>query len=139
MKSTYILLPSVGMMLLTFSVLIVMFRRRVSEMKLKKVHPRKLTTAGVIQELLPESVSASSNLTNLFEFPVIFYMASIALFSLGKIQLLDHVLVWAFFLLRVAHSYIHITYNNVMHRFRAFGFSILILLIIVIRVLIQLI
>jgi len=37
-------------------------------------------------------------------------------------------LAWAFVAARVAHSWIHCTYNKVMHRFRAYALSVFALL-----------
>jgi hypothetical protein len=67
-----------------------------------------------------ENVQAADNFRNLFEVPVLFY-------ALGAVALAAHhvpswlvVGAWIFVALRVVHSFIHCTYNRVMHRLAAF-------------------
>mgnify|MGYP005674111505 FL=1 len=68
------------------------------------------------------------NFENLLEMPVLFYALG-ALAIVLKIN--DATLVsqaWLFVLLRVAHTAIHITYNNSLHRLIIFVLSMLTLL-----------
>ena len=57
------------------------------------------------------------------------YVACIVLYVTGKVDAWSLGLAWAFVLLRIAHSGIHLTYNHVIHRLRAFALSVLVLFV----------
>ena len=67
------------------------------------------------------------HLANLFEAPVLFYVIVIIAFLTGQTGILPLVLAWAYVVLRYAHSYVHLTSNRVMTRFRLFALSWLVL------------
>ena len=128
-----ILLPLLVQVLLTFAVWVYMYAWRIPEIARKGIDPQRLKDRAAAHELLPDSANASNNLKNLFELPILFYTA-ILLSLLLMIQ--DPLLVqlsWGFVGLRVVHSVIHCTYNNVNHRFVAYAVSSLFLLFIWIR------
>ena len=58
---------------------------------------------------------------NLFEVPVLFYVAGVLYLSLDISSTLPVTLAWVFVAARVIHSAIHLSYNNVLHRVVAFG------------------
>jgi antitoxin CptB len=70
-----ILMPALAMVALTFVVLGVMFRRRVVQMKRERIHPQAVATSSQVAGLLTDSGPAD-NFRNLFETPVLFYLAS---------------------------------------------------------------
>jgi hypothetical protein len=128
-----ILVPLLVQVLLTFAVWIYMYAWRIPEIRRKSIDPQRLKDRAAAHQLLPDSANASNNLKNLFELPVLFYVA--VLLSL-VLMIQDAVLVrlaWGFVLLRVLHSAIHCTYNNVNHRFVAYALSSLFLLFLWIR------
>src|SRR3546814_3360104 len=57
---------------------------------------------------------------NLFELPVLFYLALTVAAVSGLVTTTTLVLAWLFVLLRVAHSAIQCSYNKVMHRFQVY-------------------
>ena len=123
-----LLLPLLAQVALTFIVTAVMYRTRVTEMKSKKIHPQKLDTRPNAKPLLTDSARAADNYSNLLESPVLFY-AGILLTLILMVQ--DQILIslaWAYVAARYVHSFIHVTYNQVMHRFAVFVFSIFVLL-----------
>ena len=69
----------------------------------------------------------SRHLANLFEAPVLFYVIVIIAFLTRQTGILPLVLAWAYVVLRYAHSYVHLTTNRVMTRFRLFALSWLVL------------
>ena len=73
------------------------------------------------------------NLSNLFEFPVLFYVACVILFVIGSVDAAGLALAWAYVACRALHSLIHLTYNNVIHRLAVFAASNVVLLAIWIR------
>lgn len=78
----------------------------------------------------PEKLAACSrHVVNLFETPVIFYVLVITAFVTGQIGSIVTGLAWAYFGLRLIHSYIHLTSNAVLVRFRLFILSMLVLAI----------
>ena len=68
------------------------------------------------------------NFSNLFEVPVVFYIAGVIAMIINTQSTVIHGLAWAFVALRYVHSIIHITYNNPLHRMIAFLLSSLIAL-----------
>jgi hypothetical protein len=78
----------------------------------------------------PEALRvASRHVSNLFEAPVLFYAIVLIAFVTQQVGWLPLALAWVYVLLRVAHSYVHLTANDVMARFRVFAVSWLILIL----------
>jgi len=128
-----LLIPLLAQVALTFIMMLIMYRRRVIEMKSKRIHPQRAKTRSITYGVLTDSESAANNYANLFESPVLFYTA-ILLTLMLMIQ--DSILVnlaWLYVGARYVHSIIHISYNRVMHRLSAFMFSSFILLAIWVR------
>jgi hypothetical protein len=114
-----IYLPALAMAALTFGVWWRMFFMRIGQMKRERIHPQKVATSGQAAALLTDS-RAADNFRNLFELPVLFYLALVVADRLDMVDGISLSLAWAFVLLRIAHTAIHITYNRVMHRFGAY-------------------
>ena len=76
------------------------------------------------------------NLGNLYEVPVLFYVAGICALSVNVISHTFVILMWAFVILRIVHTVIHLTYNKPMHRFVAYISSLFCVLAIWINILI---
>ena len=84
----------------------------------------------------PENVQkVQRNYHNLLQSPMLFYAAGAAALALGIADQILIYLAWGYVALRVIHSYIHITSNVVIVRFRIFGLSMLVLAAIWIRLL----
>jgi len=118
-----------ALVLLTFVVGARLLFTRVQEMRQKRIHPQAASTSIQMAARL-ENVQAADNFRNLFEVPVVFYaLVAVALAT----QYTPGWLVggaWAFVGLRMVHSFIHCTYNKVMHRLAAFlsSFALLVAL-----------
>ena len=76
---------------------------------------------------MPDS-RAPDNFRNLFELPMMFYVAVLTLYVTQLVVLPQLVLAWIYVAARYAHSGIHCTSNVVMNRFYAFLTSCLALL-----------
>jgi hypothetical protein len=63
------------------------------------------------------------NYMNLLELPMLFYVAGLMYYVAGRVDQAALWVAWAYVALRVAHSAIHLTYNNVLHRLTAFALS----------------
>jgi len=128
-----ILLPLLTMVFLTFAVWVYLYALRIPEIKRLGIDPDDLQDRAESHQLLKVSAAASNNLKNLFEVPILFYLA-VMITMLLMIQ--DDLLVWlawGFVILRVAHSAIHCSYNRVMHRFTVYLISCLFLMFMWIR------
>ena len=119
MNNKLILYPLLAMFLLTCLVASTMFMRRVKFYKSNRVRPQKTATSVQMAATITDS-RAADNFKNLFETPVLFYVASLVIFSAGLICTAHLVLAWGYVAARYSHSYIHCTSNVVMRRFYAF-------------------
>jgi hypothetical protein len=128
-----LLIPLLAQVLLTFIVMVTMYHQRITEMKSRKVHPQKMKSRSANQGLLTDSETSADNYANLFESPVLFYLAILLALNLMLQDSILVILAWSYVASRYLHSFIHITYNQVMHRFTVFIFSCFVLLAIWIR------
>ena len=123
-----LLLPLLAQVALTFIIMTSMYRGRVAEMKLKRIHPQRIKTREKSRHFLTNSAPASDNFSNLFELPVLFYTAILLTLILMVQDSILVILAWTFVISRYLHSFIHVTYNRVTHRFYVFLLSSFVLL-----------
>jgi hypothetical protein len=118
---------SLALVLLTFAVGVRLLYVRTMEMREKRVHPQAASTSIQMAAKL-QNVQAADNFKNLFETPVLFYSLAAMAIASGYTPAWLAMGAWAYVGLRAAHSFIHCTYNRVMHRFAAFalGFTLLV-------------
>jgi hypothetical protein len=119
---TQIFLPCVALVALTAIVWVRLYVERIGEMRSRRIQPQSISTSGESAHAL-QHVKASDNFSNLFEVPVIFYALCIGLAVTQSVTPWLVYGAWAFVALRVVHSFVHITYNRVMHRFYAHAAS----------------
>jgi len=119
MPDTRIFLPALAMAALTFIVWLRMYFARIGEMKRERIHPQAVATSPQMATLLKDT-RAADNFRNLFELPVLFYLALVIIALTGQVSALTLALAWLFVALRILHSAIHCSYNKVMHRFQAY-------------------
>ena len=117
----------------TFIVLLMIPRRRFGAARQKLVSARDFAF-GESDNVPGEVRLPNRNYMNLLELPVLFYLACITLVATGKVEPWSVGLAWAFVATRIAHSLVHLTYNNVFHRLRIFGLSAMLLIALWIRV-----
>ncbi len=107
-----------AMVLLTFGVA---FRLLFLRIKAIKSGQAKLSQFRLITGEMPvEMEKAARNYTNLFEAPVLFYVAGTIAIAMDVESTAMLVIAWTFVSLRLLHSWIHLTYNTVIHRLWAF-------------------
>ena len=114
-----IFLPALALAALTFVVWWRMYFMRIGEMKRERIHPQSVATSAEMAARVKDT-RASDNFRNLFELPVLFYMALVVAAVTEQVTAVTLGLAWAFVALRVVHSAIHCTYNGVWHRFCAY-------------------
>ena len=119
MQTRLMFMPALAMAALTFVVWWRMYFVRIGQMKRERIHPQAVATSAQAAARLTDSCAAD-NFRNLFELPVLFYVALVAAAMTGQVSMATLSLAWLFVLLRVAHSAIQCTYNKVMHRFYAY-------------------
>ena len=111
--------PAVALVALTFVVWLRMYFSRIGEMKRERVHPQAVATSAQMAARLHDT-RAADNFRNLFELPVLFYLALVVAARTAQTGTAVLVLAWLFVALRIVHSAIHCGYNKVMHRFQAY-------------------
>ena len=119
MDSRLIFLPALAMAVLTFVVWWRMYFMRIGEMKRERIHPQSVATSAEMAARVKDT-RAADNFRNLFELPVLFYMALVVAALTGQVNIATVGLAWLFVALRILHSAIHCTYNKVMHRFSVY-------------------
>ncbi len=126
MDSNTIWWPAVAMVALTFVVWWRMYFMRIGQMKRERIHPQSVATSAQAAAKLTDS-RAADNFRNLFELPVLFYLALAVAAHARLADMLVLGIAWLFVGLRAAHSWIQCTYNKVMHRFYAYVAGALVL------------
>ena len=118
--------PAVALVALTAIVWVRLYIERIGELRRKNIDPQSLATAANAAQTL-RHVQASDNLRNLFEVPVLFYALCALVIASGVSSPLLVFGAWAYVALRCVHSYIHVTYNRVIHRFVVYSASTVLL------------
>jgi hypothetical protein len=119
MNPQAIFLPAVAMVALTIAVLFAMFFERKRQVRADGIHMREIPSSSQMAARFGVT-RAADNYRNLFEMPVLFYLALGVAHATAQVSPLVLSLAWGYVALRVLHSYIHCTYNRVVHRFYAF-------------------
>ena len=137
MNQIQIYYPAFALVILTFVVWVAMLLRRAMHMKKHKILPNDMPTRELADEKFGVAQLPNNNLMNLFEIPILFYFSTIVIFQLHMADLMFVVLAWVYVALRYAHSLIHLTYNNVLHRGIPYLLSTFILGLVWLRVIYQ--
>lgn len=122
-----ILWPAFALAALSFVVTIRMMVVRIGEMRRLRIHPQKVAVSAQAAQHFVDT-RAADNFRNLFEMPVLFYVALLVAFATSSTNGTLIALAWLYVACRVAHSVVHCGYNRVMHRFYAFASSVVVLL-----------
>ena len=127
MESYEILLPVFALVFLTFGIGIWLGILRFMAVRKGDLNGRyyELNRGGKVPDYLAK---VSHNYENLLALPILFYVISILLIIMAKVEIAQIILAWVFVASRYIHSYIHTTYNNVKHRMRAFLLGVVILI-----------
>lgn len=122
MTQTWMLYPLFAMALLTLIVALRMLNLRIQSVRSGKLSLGyfRLNQGGEEPEAMKK---ASQHYANLFEMPVLFYLVVVVIYITNTTSVLLLVLAWLFVGLRVGHAYVHMGYNNVLHRLNVFLLS----------------
>lgn len=119
--------PMFALVLLTATVLVMLFRSRVRAVRQGSVSS---TFFRIYQgEVEPEqSAKASRHFINLFEAPTLFYGACLAGLGTHDGAGILLILAWLYVAVRVVHAVVHLGGNRLRHRMRAYFAGWLILI-----------
>ena len=128
MRDAALVYPMVAMVALTAFVLGVLFRRRTRAVKEGRLSSRYFR---VYQgETEPEDAAkVTRHFANLFEAPVLFYVACVTAIATRQVTLLAVALAWVYVVLRVAHAYVHLGANRLKRRIPVYFASWAVLLV----------
>lgn len=134
MNQHLIYYPCLVLIIFTGLVLLRMFKLRVKDIKEKKVSIKQFRTYQEMTGSSELALQASRNFTNLFEVPTLFYAVCLFALAMGKVNIGTLTLAWLFVLFRMAHSFVHLTKNNVVHRMSMYAMSWVALLVMAVLV-----
>lgn len=121
-----VLYPVFAMFALTAFCLFRLARLRFAAVRQGEIDPKFFRLYRNAEE--PDNLRVHSrHLSNLFEAPVLFYVIAIVAFVTQQTGILPLCLAWAYVILRYAHSFVHLTTNHVLTRFRLFALSWIVL------------
>ena len=113
--------PLLAMVLLTFLVWIHMYVIRITEVSRRSLDIETLSPFN--PEVGKRFLTSGDNFRNLFEMPVLFYVAIALALIVAVSDKFFLGLAWAFVALRWLHSIIHVSYNRILHRFVVYAAS----------------
>lgn len=121
MQQTLMLYPAFAMALLTFVVAIWLLRCRIRAVRtgLTPIY-FNLNRGAKLPSYL---VQATQHYDNLFEMPILFYVAIIIIYITQQVDGLLIALAWGYVGARFIHTVIHLGHNKVRHRLWAFLLS----------------
>ena len=128
MDDIRILYPIFALAALTFCVLFRMGWLRNQAVRQRRVPIKFYRTYDVGHE--PEDMRVlTRHFINLFEAPVLFYTGVLLCYVTQSTSTLMIMLAWLYVALRLVHSVIHLSYNNIQHRFVVYGLSWVVMLV----------
>ncbi|MBW2271263.1 MAG: MAPEG family protein [Deltaproteobacteria bacterium] len=122
------------MALLTVAITIYMIATRIPAMAKRKIDPQLAQTPSNLHGMLPpELMRISNNYNHLFEQPVLFYAVVISIAVMGQVDAFNVGCAWVYAVLRIVHSLVQVTVDNVTLRFGVFLCSWIVLGTLVVR------
>lgn len=128
--------PMFAMVLLTATVLVILFRSRVRAVRENKVSIKYFRIyQGEIEP--EETAKPARHFANLFEAPVLFYAACLTAMFTQDTGMAALTLAWTYVAARLLHTYIHLGANRVRHRLRAYFAGWLVLMALWIQIVVH--
>lgn len=124
------------MVVLTFIVGCITVKARFSSVKRGNVSAKyyKLMDGAEVPEIITKT---TRNFNNQFEIPVLFYIACTLYICLDIDSAFAVLFAWLFVAFRFIHSYIHLTYNHILHRMLTFWFSFICVLVLWVNLVVE--
>ena len=123
----YLLLAMFAQVMLTFSVMMLMGRRRFNAARNKAISMQDFATMQ-LDKAGDDVHIAGRNFINQFEIPMLFFIACVTGLQLNATGYVFVALAWGFVISRVIHSFIHLGSNNVKLRYYSFLLGCLLVL-----------
>jgi len=118
--------PVMALVLLALVVMLLTGQRRVRAIRAGRVRFRDI---ALNREAWPDDArKVAHNLENLFETPVLFYVLCGVATYVGATGVVMTALAWLYVILRVIHSVIHITVND-LRRAAVFALTLVVLIL----------
>jgi len=102
---------------LVFAVWMTLFVQRMRHMKRVPPEPGQFASGDAARRYFEPVEMPANNLANLFELPVLYFALVPLLIVTANVNGFQVLLAWAFVLLRIGHSIIHIGPKNLPARF----------------------
>src|SRR5215469_17590148 len=126
MRPESIFAPMVVLVFLTFAVMVYMGIKRFGAGFAGRVRAGDFRY-GETANVPPDVAVANRNFMNLLEAPVLFYTLALAVFVTHQVTEWMLGLAWLYVALRIVHTFIHLSYNKILHRFSSYAASNLVL------------
>ena len=119
MNQLFLMLPVFGMVFLTVGIALWMLKLRYRAVLKDGVNPAyfKLNRGAKLPDYL---VRVTQHYDNLFETPLLFYIAVVFVLVLNQNDWIYVTLAWLYFTSRLAHAYVHTTHNKILVRRNVF-------------------
>jgi hypothetical protein len=127
------LTPVLALIVWTLVVWVWMYATRIPAMRHAGIQPQDARFPGSLDKLPDSTRQVADNYNHLMEQPTIFYALAFYVVLAGHTDALNMDIAWAYVGLRVLHSLIQGTINNVNLRFVVFALSTLMLMAIAAR------
>ena len=127
MNQAAIFFPVFALAAWTFAILLLIPYKRIKAVARKQLVADDFKLGE--SKNVPPSVSLpNQNYTNLLELPVLFYVICLVLYVTNSVDMEAIYLAWLFVGLRIVHSVVHLTSNNLLQRLMVFavGFFVLV-------------
>ncbi len=123
--------PMFVLVLLTFIIAFIALHARIDSVRLRQIEFgffRLMLTDN--NQKVPERVTITTRaFNNMFEIPILFHVGAVMSLALDQVTNFSLMVAWLFVLSRISHSWIHLTYNNVIHRMYAFWAGMVLVLV----------
>ncbi len=128
LNPVHILFPIVAMVALVVFVVVRIARSRIRAVRRRDISVEFYKLYQGSEE--PDELRAlRRHFANLFELPILFYVACIVAYVSVQVDIFLVLLAWLFVVSRYVHSYIHLTSNIVIYRFRVYGIGLAVLVL----------
>ena len=127
---SHFLTPALALIIWTLIMMMVMYKRRIPAMAAISKRTQDFIDDPALGNKMPASARwAADNFNHLHENPTIFYALMFIIFLMDKVTPLALYCAWGYVAIRVVHSIVQISTNNVLVRFSLFVLSAVLLII----------
>lgn len=138
MSDHAIFAPLLTQMGTTFIIGALLLTVRIGAVRSRQISPKYFKTNR--GENVPERMLQFSNhYDNQFAVPLLFYVLCIVAYVTNAVDDVLVLLAWGFVVSRLVHSFVHLTYNHVLHRLAAFFAGLLLVVVMWVKLIVHLV